>query len=168
MASIIAASASGSAQPDLLPWDLERPDVHATDLGHVAQDRDAEFGEQPLADRRHRDPGSRFPRAGALEHVADVVMTILHGPRQIGMAGTRAGHGLGGGPGRRRVDRHRLLPVLPITIADGERDRAAEGKAPADAGGDVGLVLLDLHPAAASVPALAAAEIPVDVRLGER
>src|SRR5512144_2516919 len=92
-----AANLAGlRASPDLLPRDLERPDVHAADLGHVAQDRDAEFAKQPLGNRRDRDPGGRLARAGALEHVPDVVVSVFHGAGQVGMAGAGAGHSFRG------------------------------------------------------------------------
>src|SRR5262249_61510352 len=72
-----------------------------------------------------------------------------------------------GRAGRCLAHGHRLLPVLPVAILDGQRDGAAEGHAPADAGGEVSLVPLDLHASAAAVPTLAAPEVLVEVLFGQ-
>src|SRR5712692_10631415 len=156
------------ASPDLVPRQLERADADAADLDHMAEDRDPELAQELLGHAGHRDPGRGLAGARALEHVPDVVVGVLHGPRQVGVARARPGHGLGRRPLWRRAYRHGLLPVLPVAVLDRQRDRTAEGHAPADAGGDVGLVPLDLHPAAAAVAALAAGQVLVDVGFGER
>src|SRR5262249_13292775 len=59
----------------------------ASDLGHVTQRRDAEFGEEPFRHTRDRDAGGRFARARALEHIPDVAMAVFHRPGQVGVAG---------------------------------------------------------------------------------
>src|SRR6185436_5776834 len=153
---------------DLVPGLRERPDAHAADLGDVAQDGDAELAEEPPGHAGHRHPRGGLAGAGALQHVADVAVVVLHGPRQVGVAGAGAGHRLRGGARGLVAHRHGLLPVFPVAVLDGQRDRAPQGEPSAHAGGDVDLVALDLHPPAKAVAALAAREVPVDVGLGER
>src|SRR5438874_1276205 len=65
-------------------------------------------------------------------------------------------------------DPHRRLPVLPVAVGDAQRDRRAEGGAPADAGQDVDLIALDLHASTAAVAALAPGEVAVDIGFGQR
>src|SRR5438093_3982325 len=62
----------------------------------------------------------------------------------------------------------RSLPVLPVAVGDLEGDRAAERRAPANAGEDADLVALDLHAPATAVAALASREVLVDLALGDR
>src|SRR5262249_9802407 len=85
------------AAADLIPGDLECADVHAADLRDAAQYADAELAEQALGDAGDRDARGGFPRARALEHVADVTVPVLHSARQVGVAGTRPRDGLGRG-----------------------------------------------------------------------
>src|SRR4029453_13976378 len=115
----------------------------------------------------HRHPGRCLSGAGALEDVADVVVTVLHGSGKVGGAGPRAAEDFGRGAGGGGAHRHGVLPVLPIPIADREGDGTAEGESPPDSSGDVSLVLLDLHAAASPVAALATGEVGVDVCTGE-
>ncbi len=155
------------ALPDLLPGQLEPSDADAADLRHVAQDRDPELGEQTPGDAGDRDPRRGLARARALENIADVVMAVLHGAGEIGVAGSRAGHRLGGRAGGRGAHGHGALPVIPVAVLDREGDRATKGQAPPDACGEMSLIALDLHAAAAPVPALAAREVLVDVVFGQ-
>src|SRR5205814_9373107 len=53
-------------------------------------------------------------------------------------------------------------PVGVVAVFDADRDRGAERAAAADAPFEERLVLLDLHPAPASVAVLAARELAVD------
>src|SRR2546426_1371454 len=99
---------------------------------------------------------------------SDVAMAVLHGAGEVRVARPRPRDLL-----LRRVrlgsaDRHRGLPVLPVAVGDVERDRAAERRAPPDAGENADLIALDLHAPAAPVAALAAREVLVDLALGER
>src|SRR5262249_23110419 len=74
-----------SASTDLFPRKLQGADVHATDFRDVAQDGDPELTEDALGHARYRHAGGGLPRARALQHVADVAVPVLHGPRQIGV-----------------------------------------------------------------------------------
>ena len=108
---------------------------------------------------RHR-PAPRYL------HVADVVVAVLDGPRQVGVAGSWPRHrrtvGAAGALGHRRLDVHRLLPVDPVTIPDQQRDRST-GRVPApDARKNLGAIAFDLHPAAAAVPGLPPAQFVGD------
>src|SRR5439155_23432689 len=153
----------------LLPREVEvRGDADAADLGDVAQEGDTELVEQSLCHTRHRHARGRLARARALEDVADVVVAVLHGAGQVGVARPRARDLLLLGARLGRADRHRGFPVLPVAVGDGERDRAAERRAPADAREDADLVALDLHAPAAPVAALAPRQVRVDLALGER
>src|SRR5437764_518738 len=55
-----------------------------------------------------------------------------------------------------------VAPVLEVAVADDDRDRRPERLSPADATGDLHLVRLDLHPAAAAVAVLPALQVEVD------
>ena len=81
------------------------------------------------------------------------------------MAGAEAGDALDLGVDG--FDGHLLGPVHPVAVRDPEGDGRAEREAVADAGGDLGAVLLDLHAPAAAVAALAAGHVDGDVVLGE-
>ena len=52
----------------------------------MADDVGAELAEQLPGDRADRDTGRGLAGAGALEHVADVVVAVLHDAGEIGVA----------------------------------------------------------------------------------
>ena len=154
-----------------------RIDGDAADLGGERPDLDPELGQERPGDAAGRDPGGRLARRGPLEDVADVVEAVLQGAGQVGVAGPHAGDrrrplvALVGGRGElaasaslERLDLHDLGPVLPVAVADQEQDRRAEGQAVADAGQDLGAVVLDRLARAAAVAALAAGEVDGELR----
>src|SRR2546425_846026 len=165
-----AADLGGLGAPgELLPRDVEvGGDADSPDLGDVAQDRDPELVEQPLCHARHRHARGRLARARALEDVPDVVVAVLHGAGEVGVARPWSRDLLLRGARLGRADGHRGLPVLPVAVGDLQGDRAAERRAPANAGEDADLVALDLHAPATAVAALASREVRVDLALGER
>ena len=123
-------------------------------------DAHAERAQELLGDRAAGHAGRGLAGAGALEHVANVGQPVLLRSDQVRVPGPRQvdlGDRLGDRP---RV--HPLLPVGVVAVDYLERDRAAERTAVTDAAGDLGLVALDLHPPAAAVAELAAAEVAVD------
>jgi hypothetical protein len=132
----------------------------------VTDDVDVERGEELAGQSTGSDAGSGLAGTGALEDVAHVAAVVLERPGEIGMTGTRACHRRA--PGARRLGRrlgrdvHRLLPVLPVAIADQHGDGAAERVALAHAAQDLRRVHLDLHAAAAAV-----AELPPTKVAGE-
>ena len=132
----------------------------------MAHDLGAELFEQLARDGADRDAGGRFARAGALEHVADVVVAVFHDAREIGVAGPGPRHGRTVGSGRAgrllRLHVHRALPVLPVLVRDHQGDRRAGGEAVTDAAERLGAVRLDGHAAAAAVPALTAPQLGRD------
>src|SRR5688500_453341 len=152
---------------DLVPGNGQVADAHAADLGHVAEDRDSEFGEQATGDAGHRHSRGGLPGARTLQHVPDVAVPVLHGASEISMPWSRSGHLLTGDALVRSGHAHGALPVLPVPVGDGQRDGRAEGGAPAHSGDDVDAIPLDLHAAAAAVAALPPRQIRVDVRLGQ-
>ena len=79
------------------------------------------------------------------------------------MAGPRLGEPalLVGGAGR-VLDRQGVFPVGPVFVFDLEGDGRADGLPVADAGKNFHFIALDLHPPAAPVAGLAAAQLAVD------
>ncbi len=141
--------------------------AHRADREGVADEADAELGEERARDRAEGDAGGGLAGARALEDRAGLVEVVLLHADEVGMTGTRARQrrtatarlvgeldGLGG---------HHLDPLGPLGVADAQGDRAAEADAVADAAGDREFVLLELHPRAAAVAELAAGEVGLDV-----
>ena len=139
---------------------MGRRGVDARDLRHVAADRHPERGEELAGEPTGGDPRRGLPRAGALEHVAGVVEAVLLQSRQVGVAGARQVDLLD--PLAALPGTHPLDPVLVVAIGDEQRDRAAERAAVANAGADLGRVLLDLHAPAAAVAELTARHVAVE------
>ena len=134
------------------------------DADDVGADVDAEFGEQHLGECSAGDAGGGLAGTGALEDVTGVREIVLEGAGEVGVAGARGSDGLVllGVAG---LDGEDLLPVLPVVVGEGHGDGCADGLAVADAGEDVGAVLLDAHAAAAAVALLPAPEFAVEERL---
>ncbi len=126
---------------------------------------DAELLQQATADGAYGNAGGCLAGGGALQDVARVVEAVLHGAREVGVAGAEAGHPLD--LALERLGLHHLAPVLPIAVADEQGQGAAQGEAVADAGGDLGVVVLDLLSLGAAVAALAAPEVALHVLLGQ-
>src|SRR6266542_5123153 len=128
---------------------------------HARRHPDAEAGEELLRERaeRHRHRGG--PRARALEHVARVVEAVLERAGEIGVPGAD----LRELAAAARGGRDDVLPVLVVLVPDDDGDGRAERDAAAQAGEELRLVLLDLLPATAPVPLLAAQQVAV--HLGE-
>ena len=139
--------------------------AHAADGEGVAVEGNAELVEEALGDTGDGNAGGSLAGAGALEDVADVVEAVLDGAGQVGVAGAETGDALDLGVDG--LNRHLLGPVHPVAVRDPEGDGGTEGESVADAGGDLGAVLLDLHAAAAAVAALAAGHVAGNVVLGE-
>ena len=141
------------------PVPLRRLD--APDARDVRADLHAERPEERLGQRAGGRSRGGLARRRALEHVAHVAEAELLDAREVGV------------PGPRQVDLldlclhrpgvHPLLPVLVVAVDDPERDGTPEGAPMANAGGDLGAVLLDLHAPAAAVAELPAREVTVDV-----
>ncbi len=126
----------------------------------MAVDADAEGGEEAAGDRAGRDASGGLAGAGALEHVADVVVAVLLGADQVGVAGARQVDLVDLGLDRPGV--HPLLPVGVVAVGDEDGDRAAEGAAVAQSGADLDRVGLDFHPPAAAVAELAPRHVAVE------
>src|SRR6266511_6203446 len=126
------------------------------------------FRSKPLGHAGDRDPRSGLTGARPLEDIADIVVAVLHGAGEVGVAGSRPGHRLGGSAGRRSPHGHGALPVLPVGVLDREADGAAQRQTPAHGRGDADLVPFDLHAAAAAIAALAPRQVLVDVVFGQR
>ena len=93
----------------------------------VADDVGAELAEELPGNGADRHTGRGLAGAGALQHVANIVVTILHDAGKIRVPGPGAGHR--GSIGTRGISRllrlrvHRPLPVLPILVRNEERNR---------------------------------------------
>ena len=75
--------ASGSAAPS--------GTAHGADRQRVADQPDAELGEERASDRAERDAGGGLASARALEHVAGLVEVVLLHADEVGVARPRAG-----------------------------------------------------------------------------
>src|SRR5260370_9225283 len=77
-------------------------------------DRYTKSTEQLTAQAAYRDTSSRFPRAGTLNHIANIAMAVLHSSREIGVPWTYTSHRLTLHLNRGRA--HTLFPVDPIQV----------------------------------------------------
>src|SRR6202789_1946859 len=108
----------------------------------MAGNLNAESAEQHLGDRSAGYAGCGLSCGGTLQDVASILEVVFERSGEVGVAGTRAGHGFV----LLRVasfDREDLLPVLPIAVGERHRDGRADGVAVADTGEDVGGVAVD-------------------------
>ena len=122
--------------------------------------------EQLPGDGADGDPRRRFARAGALEHVADVVVPVLERAGEVGVAGTRPrdrpARSAPVGAGRRlRPRRASSAASSPSPCSESAARSAAGRHAVADAGQRLGAVRLDRHAPAAAVAALAPPQFAV-------
>ena len=127
---------------------------------------DAELFQQPHGHGARGYPGGGLAGAGPFQYVAYVVETILHGARQIGVAGPNSGHPLGSFnlvQALHRLHRHCFPPVGPVFVLQGHAYGAAQGIAVSHAGHDVGPILLDEHPTAPAVASLPPSQVGADV-----
>jgi hypothetical protein len=133
---------------------------------HVREHVDAHRREELPAHGADGRARRRLPRARPLEDVAEVMPVVLEASREVGVSGARPGEGLG----RLGHDagRHPIEPVLVVAVQHRDGDGPAECLAAAHPDEELDPVGLDLHAAAAPVPALPAGEVHVDVLGQER
>ncbi len=128
--------------------------------------------EDGARDGAGRHARGRFARAGPFEDVAQIFARVLQSAGQIRVTRTRARHRgavrAAGRVGRVGLDAHRVLPVRPVAVSNFERDRTAERLAAAHARENLRAILLDRHPAAASIPQLSSCEIGREIGRTER
>ncbi len=150
---------------------LERDGEHIGDRRvanrrDVADDLGAEVLQQLTGNRSDGDARGGLARAGALEHVAHVLVPVFGDAGEVGVAGTRTRDDRtvhAGRFGRRRgFDGHRALPVLPVAVRNRERDRAPGRHAVADAAQRLRAIRFDRHATPAAVPALSPAQLRGD------
>src|SRR6185503_2602722 len=134
----------------------------------MAGEVDAGAFEEHFGNRAHADTGRRLAGARALEDVSKILAVVLQASRKIRMPGARASDRR---PMRAacvlwriRLHAHRVLPVHPISIGDGEGHRAAEGLSVSNTRENLRGVALDGHAAAAAVTGLPPAKVGRDVR----
>jgi hypothetical protein len=136
------------------------------DAHRVAAHLDAEVAEEEPGQGAGGNARRGLAGAGALQHVPQVVVAVLHHAGEVGVTGAQTRDR------RRRVrdrlDVHAALPVGPVQVVDGHRDGTTHGEPVPHAGDDVYLVVLDLLPSAAAVALLAAAQVVVDHRQVDR
>ena len=132
----------------------------------MADETDAELGQERAGEGAERDAGRGLAGAGPLEDRPSLVEVVLLHADEVGVPGARprqrraAAAGLLGQLDR--VGAHHLDPLRPFGVADAQRDRAAERESVADAARDVERVLFELHARAAAVAELAAGEVGLD------
>src|SRR5699024_7387485 len=121
--------------------------------------------EQCGGDPAGDDPRGRLAGARALEDRSGLLVAVLEHPREVGVAGARAGQRTVAGDlalvagarvdqqvlARDRIDAHHLLPLRPLGVRDLDRERRAEGEPMAETAVDRQHVLLELLTAAAAV-----------------
>ena len=127
----------------------------------MAQNFNAELPQKLLGESPDRHPRRRLASAGPFQDVARVRKVVFDRAGEIGMSGTGSSHGL---PERRiaAFDRQVFGPVLPIGVADDDRDRRADRLRMANAGHDLRAIGLDLHAAAAAEALLAPPKLVID------
>ncbi len=145
--------------------------THRSDGDGVADQADAELGEERPSDRAERDACGGLAGARPLEHRARLVEVVLLHAREVGVPWARAGQRRATAAGLLgqldRLGAHHLDPLGPFGVADPQGDRAADARAVHDAARDVQLVLLELLPRATPVAELAAGEVLADGGKGD-
>ena len=104
-----------------------------------------------------------FPGRSNARECSGHPLVVLERTGQVRVTGTRPGdsafrHRLA----RDFTGRHDLFPVRPVAILDHHGDRTADRFAVPHPGKKTDLILLDLHPAAATVTALPAFQLMID------
>ena len=170
-AAIMASSAAGSKQRTALSSTLSRSlgpgrglpgAVAAVAQRHdVAEDRDAELGEQQLGQGAGGDAGRRLAGRGPFEHVAGVFEAVLQHPGQVGVTRPGLGQDLRRHTG---LGRHLLGPLGPLGVGDLDGHRRAERAAVADPAEQGDLVGLEAHARAAAEAEPAPGQLVGDVR----
>ena len=130
----------------------------------MARHFDSEFFQEKLGNCSGSHSRRRLTRAGALEDVPGLGEVIFQAARQISVA--RAGTfewPLLAAVFLPVLHRHRLGPVLPVTILNQDCDRRSDGLAVPDPGDKLGHVRLDFHSRPTPVPTLASLQLAVHI-----
>ena len=152
---------------DILERDSEDiGDRRRAKRGDVADDLRAEVLQELPCNRADGDSRGGLTRAGALQHIAHVLMAVFRDAGEVRVARSRARDDrtvdAGRLAGRRGFDGHRSLPVLPVAVRNRERDRAPGRQSVTDAAQRLRAIRLDGHATAAAVPALPSAQLHGD------
>src|SRR5262245_48372710 len=119
--------------------------------------------EKLAGNRSDSDTSGGFTRTGPLEHVSNVLVSVLDDARKVCMTGprTRDDRPIDTASVRRRgqVDGHRPLPVFPILVGNEECDWSSHRHAVSDAAQHSRPIGLDRHPPAATVSGLSATKL---------
>jgi hypothetical protein len=146
------------------------PGVRDRDLADrhgVRRDLDPDLGEKRLRDRADARPASSSPRALARSRMSRASwVPYFSAPARsawpgLGRRTRRARSPRGASP----PHRHRCAPVLEVDVGDEDGDGASEGASEADAPDDPRAVLLDAHPPAPAVAALASRDRSASILL---
>ena len=143
---------------------------------HMAGDADAEAAQQLARQAAGGDARRRLARAGALEHVADVVVAVLDGAGEVGVAraGAASRPPASTPLAPSGISRSTYIVCCQLTQSRLRISRAIGApvvRAVADAGEDLRAVAFDGHPPSAAVAALPPPELlveRVDVELEAR
>ena len=138
--------------------------LDAAQRDHVVRTLHAEFAQQLERHAADRHPRRRLAGAGALQHVAQILVAVFDAAAQVGVTGPGVGQRLLARlPARFR--RHDLGPVTVVLVDDHQRDRGSGGAPGPDTRDDLRLVRLDHHAPPAPVTALTPAQPGIDVTL---
>src|SRR5205814_8918809 len=128
---------------------------YVADPDRLAEHVDPDGAQEGPRDAAGRDARRGLARARTLDHVADVLVTVLERSGKVRVSRPQPRHRV-----RRLGDRrhaHDALPVHGVAVRDPHGDRRAGGPSLPEAAGDASAVPLDALPRSASVPELATA-----------
>ena len=125
---------------------------------------DTERREKLAADSADCDAHRRLACTRALEDVTRIPAVVLQHARQIGVSGA---HGRDPLPRRCAEGIHAIRPVHKVAVHDLQGKRCADGLAKAQSREHEHAIRLDLHAPAASIAALAARKLGIELRTRE-
>jgi len=125
-------------------------------LARVASELDVKDGQQLLCQSAYCHPRCRLSCAGAFEHEARIVQSVLCHSCVVGMAWSRDGEPW------HPPSRPAVTPILPISIGYAQRYRCTGSPARQHPAQDLDLIMFDPHPLATAIAALTSGQITVD------
>ena len=161
---VTAVQIVGVGHSDIVGTDRRRIDGHTADLRDVGGNVDAERREKLAANSADRNAHRRLACTRALEDVTRIPAVVLQHARQIGVSGAHCRDPL---PRRCAEGIHAIRPVHKVAVHDLQGKRCADGLAKAQSREHEHAIRLDLHAPAASIAALAARKLGIELRTRE-
>ena len=161
---VTAVQIIGVGHSDIVGTDGRRIDGHTADLRNMGRNVNAECREELAADSADRDAHRRLACTRPLEDVTRIPAIVLQHARQIGVSGAHCRD-----PFPRRCTKgiHAIRPVHKVAIHDLQGKRCADGLAKAQPREHEHAIRLDLHAPAASIAALTARKLGIELRTRE-